>query len=89
MLGKFIKEKRKELGLTQQALSDKMRISKSYVAMIEGGNAIPNKKILDLFSTIIGDRDTLYLLAGKIPDDVICKIKNSPEKWERIRDGKI
>ncbi|MDU6340735.1 helix-turn-helix transcriptional regulator [Clostridium sp. NSJ-49] len=45
-IGKEVKKARKENGLTQQDLSQKVSISRSYIADIEGGRYIPSVEIL-------------------------------------------
>ena len=45
-IGKEVKKARKENGLTQQDLSRKISISRSYIADIAGGRYIPSVEIL-------------------------------------------
>lgn len=42
-----IKQLRTERGLTQQALADKAKIHRVYLAMIEGGSRSPSLEILE------------------------------------------
>lgn len=53
-IGKFIALKRKELGLTQQQLADKLRISFQAVSKWENGTTYPNIELLFDLGAILG-----------------------------------
>lgn len=52
-IGSFIMRKRKEIGLTQQQLADKLNISFQAVSKWETGNAYPNVEILCDLATVL------------------------------------
>lgn len=52
-IGNFITHKRKEAGLTQQQLADKLNISFQAVSRWETGNAFPNVEILCDLATVL------------------------------------
>ena len=52
-IGNFIMNKRKEAGLTQQQLADKLNISFQAVSKWETGNAYPNVEILCDLATVL------------------------------------
>ena len=52
-IGEMIKEKRKELHLTQQELSNRTNISRSLIAKFETGNAQPSDRQLKAFSNAL------------------------------------
>ena len=62
-IGRFIMDRRKELGLTQQQLAEKLHISFQAVSKWENGTTYPNIEILyDL--AILLDVTTDEILAG-------------------------
>ena len=52
-MGRFIVEKRKELGLTQQQLAEKLNVSFQAISKWENGAAFPNIEILKDLSTVL------------------------------------
>jgi len=46
-LGKKVQRKRKELGLTQEQLAEKVGISLAYMGFIEQGRYAPSLEVLD------------------------------------------
>ncbi|OGM29423.1 hypothetical protein A2801_02285 [Candidatus Woesebacteria bacterium RIFCSPHIGHO2_01_FULL_41_10] len=47
VLGKKIQKRRKELGLTQEDLGDKVGISRAYMGYIEQGRYAPSLEVLE------------------------------------------
>jgi transcriptional regulator with XRE-family HTH domain len=45
-LGKRIQRKRKEIGLTQEELADKIKVSRQYMGFIEQGRNTPSVEVL-------------------------------------------
>ncbi|HTW89469.1 MAG TPA: helix-turn-helix transcriptional regulator [Candidatus Binataceae bacterium] len=63
-LGKILKERRTQLGLTQRALADQVAIKASHVAYIESGRRRPSLPLLERIATVLGlDRRELFVLA--------------------------
>jgi transcriptional regulator with XRE-family HTH domain len=63
-LGKILKERRIQLGLTQRALADQVAIKASHVAYIESGRRRPSLMLLERIATALGlDRRELFVLA--------------------------
>ncbi len=62
-VGSFIMNKRKEAGMTQQQLAEKLNISFQSVSKWETGNAYPNVEILCDLATALGVT-TDEILAG-------------------------
>lgn len=52
-MGRFIVEKRKDLGLTQQQLAEKLNVSFQAISKWENGAAFPNIEILKDLSTVL------------------------------------
>ncbi|MCM1119156.1 MAG: phosphoribosylformylglycinamidine cyclo-ligase [bacterium] len=53
-MGNFIASRRKQLGLTQQQLADKLRVSFQAVSKWENGTAYPNVEVLYDLGTVLG-----------------------------------
>lgn len=64
IIGKFIKKKRKEIGLTQTELGDKLGVSDKAISKWETGNSLPDIGILKSLSDILGI-STSELLNGR------------------------
>lgn len=64
IIGKFIKKKRKEIGLTQIELGDKLGVSDKAISKWETGNSLPDIGILKSLSDILGI-STSELLNGR------------------------
>lgn len=47
ILSKRIQKRRKELGLTQEELADKVDISRAYMGFIEQGRNVPSLEVLE------------------------------------------
>ena len=78
--GARLRQLRKQVGLTQIELADKVNVDFSYLSKIESGAAPPpsEKVILKLAEVLYGDSDALLTLAGSIPPDIAEAFK-SPE----------
>lgn len=66
-IGNFIMEKRKALGLTQQQLADKLKISFQAISKWENGTSYPNIEILKDLSTVL-DVTVDEILSGSEKD---------------------
>ncbi|MBN2500057.1 MAG: helix-turn-helix transcriptional regulator [Anaerolineales bacterium] len=71
-LGQYIINKRKEQGINQKDLAEKMDISPQYLNDIEHNRRNPQtKELLEKFSQHLDiDLDYLQYLAGIIPEDI-------------------
>ena len=65
-IGKRIKERRKELNLTQLDIKDKVGISAGNISDIERGNRLPAAGTLVQLATVL-DCSIDYILTGNIP----------------------
>ena len=63
-LGKILKDRRIEMGLTQRLLAEQVGIKASHIAYIESGRRRPSLPLLERMATALGlDRRELFLLA--------------------------
>jgi transcriptional regulator with XRE-family HTH domain len=53
VLGKRIQKRRKELALTQEALAEKVDLSRAYVGYIEQGRNTPSLEVLEKIAKIL------------------------------------
>lgn len=59
--GLRVREKRKKLGLTVDALAKAGEMSRSYITLIENGKRLPGKKMLPKLVAAIGVKSTTLL----------------------------
>ena len=69
MLGIRVMQKRKEKGMTQEVLSEKIGISKNHLSSIERGIYIPTTKCLINICNILGGTPDYYLIGSISPVD--------------------
>ncbi len=75
--GTRLRELRKQAGLSQRELANKIGVSFSYLSKIENGVMPPpsERVILRLAEVLNADKDGLMLLAGRIPSDIAQILK--------------
>ena len=88
--GARLRELRKQAGLSQRELADKIGINFSYLSKIESGVMPPpsEKVILKLAEVLNSDTDELITLAGKVPPDIAQMLKNR-ETLKLLRSDRI
>src|SRR3990172_3147037 len=76
--GLRLRELRKQAGLSQRELAEKIGVNFSYLSKIESGVMPPPSEpvILKLAEVLKADKDELIILAGKIPSDIAQILKN-------------
>jgi transcriptional regulator with XRE-family HTH domain len=62
--GTNVRTRRKELGLSQEALADAVKLAPTYVGQIERGQRNPTLKVVEQFAKALRVRDPLELLKG-------------------------
>ena len=72
-IGKFIQQKRKEKGLTQKQLAQKLNITDKAVSKWERGLGCPDVSILEILSKEL-DVSILEILKGRIIENEIIKV---------------
>lgn len=93
--GKFISQRREELGFTQRELATKLEISNTYMWDIENGHRSPPAKLISQLKEILKinsdetDKyafdDLLYLCRGTCSPDLINYLISSKEARLAIR----
>jgi len=76
LLSKNIKKRRKELGISQAFLAEKVGISTQYIAQIEQQNRFPSLEKLEKIATAL-EIDTLELFyVGPYPEEAIQQFQD-------------
>jgi HTH-type transcriptional regulator, competence development regulator len=79
--GKYIKELRKKVGLSQRDLADKAGIDFTYLSKIENDKMAPPSEdtIKKIAEALDENADKLIIMADKIPSDYKPVLQSSPE----------
>ena len=74
-IGEFIRKKRKQAGLTQKDLAEKISISDSSVSRIEKGETFPSVRVLSNLSSLfhVSIFELIKIAGGveNVPDEII------------------
>jgi transcriptional regulator with XRE-family HTH domain len=91
-LGQLIKQKRKELAITQRALAEKLGVESSHVAYLESGQRKPSLMLMAELEAALGiSRQKIFLLAHPEAAVIVNPIDRSPlregpaDVWRRLR----
>lgn len=85
-IGIRILQKRKENGLSQEELSEKIGISKNHLSSIERGIYTPTTKLVIELCNVLGETPDYYLI-GKITkeaNEISDLLKKLPQKDQEI-----
>ena len=87
--GARLRQLRKQAGMTQRELADRVNVDFSYLSKIEGGVVPPpsEKVISQLAEALHANKDELIILAGKVPFDIAQILKNG-ETLQRLRSAR-
>jgi len=85
-----LRELRKQAGMTQKGLADKVDVDFTYLSKIENGVLPPPSKsvILKLAEVLSADQDELLILAGRVPSDVAEILLKNREILQLIRSAR-
>ncbi len=86
LVGDRIKRRRKATGLTQEALAERIELSKNHLSNIERGRYLPTIQTMLLICDVLGQTPDYYLI-GKVSaetDRVSELVKRFPEDSQRI-----
>lgn len=76
-LGARLRQLRKETGMSQREVADKVKIDFTYLSKIESGLMYPSEEVLKKLAKVLNaDKDELITLAGKVPSDLSEVLKN-------------
>lgn len=76
---------RKELHLTQDAVSEQIGISKNHLSSIECGKSLPTTKLIIKLCNVLGKTPDYYLIGSitEEADSLIQSIKTLPSQEQR------
>lgn len=76
-LGRRLRELRKETGMSQREVANRVKIDFTYLSKIESGVMYPREDVLIRLAKVLGaDKDELITLAGRVPSDLAPKLVN-------------
>jgi transcriptional regulator with XRE-family HTH domain len=82
-----IRERRRQLGLTQQKVAHRINASTAYVGHLESGNRHPSDNTVARIANVLGlDGRELYFLANPGAREVLDRAQpNAASSWESFR----
>ena len=87
-LGEKIKEARKQCGLSQEQLAEKMAVSRSAVAKWEANNGLPDLDNLKALAQLLNVSVDYLLDDGEVIDEVVMREPYNLSVWRRRSRGK-
>jgi transcriptional regulator with XRE-family HTH domain len=91
--GQVIRDRRRQLDLTQQEIARRIRVSTPYVGHLEAGKRHPSDKVLGQLAAVLGlDRRELFMLANPQAMELLRPPEPDKKKlaWEEFRkDGQF
>ena len=87
--GRRLRELRKEAGMSQREVAQKVGVDFTYLSKIESGvMSPPSEKVITKLARVLdANRDELITLAGKVPSDLALILKDK-EVLQFLRSGK-
>jgi transcriptional regulator with XRE-family HTH domain len=86
--GQVLRERRRQLDLTQQEIASRIETSTPYIGHLEAGKRNPSDKVLGLLANVLGlDRRELFLLANPQAVELLRPSESNNKKtaWEQFR----
>lgn len=88
-LGQLIKQKRKELAVTQRALAEEFGVEPSHVAYLESGQRKPSLMLMAGLKAALGiSRQQIFLLAHPEAAGIVNPGDRNPLRETRADDGR-
>jgi transcriptional regulator with XRE-family HTH domain len=91
--GQVIRDRRRQLDLTQQEIARRIKVSTPYVGHLESSKRHPSDKVLGQLAGVLGlDRRELFMLANPQAMELLRPKESDKKKlaWEEFRkDGQI
>lgn len=79
--GKTIRTMRKKKGIGIKSLGPDLGVDHTYLSKIENDRAIPSPEVIDRMAHYFDcDRDGLYILANRLPPDVVEILRTRPRE---------
>ena len=89
LFGEKVRILRAQKAMTQQDLADRVGVSVSYISKVENGKLhfgdYPSEKFIHkLASELTVDEDELLLLANKVPQSILKRIRERPQLFHQL-----
>lgn len=89
LFGERVRELRLNIGLTQQELADRLRVSVSYISKVENeklhfGDYPSEKFVHKLADALDADEDELLVLTDRVPKQIRKRIRERPDEFRRL-----
>jgi transcriptional regulator with XRE-family HTH domain len=88
--GQVIRERRRQLDLTQEEVARRIRTSTPYVGHLESSKRHPSDKIVNRLSEVLGlDSRELFFLANPRAHALVnpAPVNNSASAWEQFKNN--
>jgi transcriptional regulator with XRE-family HTH domain len=87
--GQVIRERRRQLDLTQEEVAGRIKTSTPYVGHLESGKRHPSDKILTRLAEVLGlDRRELFFLANPRAQALLSEVKTPAESpWDDFKSN--
>ena len=89
-LGQVLRERRRQLNLTQQSVARRIRTSTPYIGHLEANKRRPSIVVINRLAEVLGfDRRDLFVLANPRVVDLLASNENDRRKsaWDEFRTG--
>lgn len=89
-LGQVIRERRRQLNLTQQGVARRIKTSTPYIGHLEADKRRPSVLVISRLAEVLGlDRRDLFMLANPRVVDLLASNENDRRKsaWDEFRTG--
>ena len=85
LIGLRIMQRRKELGLSQEKLAEKLSISKNHLSNIERGKYMPTTECMFKICSAMGNTPDYYLVGTPTSetDEIVNLIKTMPQSNQK------
>lgn len=86
-LGSIIRKQRTSDGISLTKMAQRLRISKSHLSRIERNRetALSRRLLVRISRALRVEMDSIFIAAGRVPDDVAQWIVSTPGALEQLR----
>lgn len=93
VFGELLRELREAKGYSRRELGRITNFSHAYMNLLEGKDAAPSDEVVEALARVLGNRDRLYLAAGKVPPELRpamseldpSHLRAILQNWPRVR----
>jgi len=86
---KVVRERRRQLDLTQEEVAQRIRTSTPYIGHLESGKRHPSEKVVSKMADVLGlDHRELFLLANPSTQALLSAEPSGNSAWDQFRKDK-